>query len=32
MAGLFVGSFGWLLGRWRSTLAAFLGIGIKGEI
>jgi hypothetical protein len=27
-AGLFVGFFGWLLGRWRGMLAAFLGIAL----
>ena len=28
VAGLFVGFFGWLLGRWRGMLAAFLGIAL----
>jgi competence protein ComEC len=28
IAGLFVGFFGWLLGRWRGMLAAFLGIAL----
>lgn len=28
IAGLFVSFFGWLLGRWRGMLAAFLGIAL----
>jgi len=31
VAGLFVGFFGWLLGRWRGMLAAFLGIAGMGQ-
>ena len=29
---LFVGLFGWLLGRWRGMLAAFLGIALYAAL
>jgi competence protein ComEC len=32
VAGLFVGFFGWLLGRWRGMLAAFLGIALYATL
>jgi competence protein ComEC len=32
VAGLFVGFFGWLLGRWRGMLAAFLGIALYAAL